>query len=1832
MGASSLEFDTYELRTGGALSLLKKLPDESVQTVCTSPPYYSLRNYGTAPEIWGGEDDCEHQWGPEIPGDTRGGSGPSSKEKRTGEEKTSYGRSAPRGRFCEICNAWQGELGLEPTIALFIEHLVAIFREVRRVLRPDGTCFLNIADTYYNAPSKKAQNNGRKEPWNLKRKDLCGVPQRLVLALQEEGWVWRNDNVWSKAGGNCPRCYYRIEKGSTKPECLASDTPVFLQDNGLCIRRPLDYVLQNEHRLQELLILTPSGWQPIYNVWATRKIAVTARAGKVSQIVASSDHRFPIVHDRRHGYVHDTPLGQIRDTGYNDHLLYADISPHLTASIRAIDLVEVSSGLGHPYDVKVCLDNSELLARGTGAEISERYDYAVKKYPCSNGYWSYGGPLIQTIARGRIPLEVVIGEKLSYEAGTLTGTQKSDTTPTLIPLDEALGRLVGFYAAEGGFIDIDRYPNQHAGKFSFHVDESDYVQFVVKQLSALGTIASVSHDKNCNATYVKFCSSPLRLLFKHLVPGSCKTKSLNLDVILNAPLEFRQGLLAGYLEGDGHKYYVASASKQLIDDYAVVAASVGYMPSRYAGEQFDKRTSKTYKHYALKITKRDMKEGMRRSDGSRLVTLRDKKTTGEEIDMIDLEVEGGLFIIDNGLVTHNSVKDRFVRAHEYVYMLVKQRSYFFDHVVVREPHTPAARRDVFHLSNSNYRGAHTACVDEKTECLTSEGWKHHSDLRVGELAAHYDIDNDCLSWAPIELIARYDVVDEELVHCQSNSIDMLMTDNHRCVIRRRHRRTRKLQAPVIVQASQLKPSHLIPTTAKWDWAPDTHIATELAELLGWYVSDGCERSEKTAVDIYQSRSAKPQNVDRIETLLKSVGANWSTYERIREETIMPGGGIAGPSQMVCFHIMGDVARKLRDMAPGKKLQPGCLLWSDDLINSLLDGLIAGDGHVRKDDGRRSFIQSDVHQAGLVQALAIRAGLSAVMSPRASVGDYDDTYAVYMNDYQTRGLRGANGRENRISRVSYTGVVWCPKLPNGTWVARRNGRVFITGNTMPESLAELCVRGGSPDGGSCSKCMTPYKRLTKKKSLSKEQKIKWGASADGVYEGKALKEYEDHGAEDPSALKRRILERVRFTETIGWEQTCKCKDSEPVGAVVLDPFSGCYDADTSVLTRRGFVTWSSITNTDEFATRDSTGIITYSRPIRLIRYHYEGVMHHYKGRSLDLLVTPDHQMLVREHHSSEYHLVPSHEMTYRYYRIPNRSTWGGKLSDSIRVGNCDLPSEAWLKFVGLFIAEGSVRWTGANPGYGVYVKQSKSQQAVDEVRRTFVALREFGRYREHTYEGVTEFILQQKDIHEYCKTLGRQSERCIPRQILDLDVTLLKHVFDGLMLGDGCVYGGGRAAYYTSSAQLANDVAELIIKLGHAATIDKRWRDESTIKGRVVQPNYPEYCVRARYSQDTKVDTYRMRSEVDYSGEVFCADVPPNHTLLVERNGKISWCGNSGTTGAVALRHGRRYIGLELLASNNVEIAKPRLDAELEARKSIAQIDYLPTTSGVYQGKAEILLHRVPPESVRLILTDPPYNVSKENNFDTMGRTGIDFEWDGGFDQETWVRLADKALMPGGSLVLWNDWKVLGSVAHLLMDLGYEVKRPLTWIKSNPWPRNVQSSPVQRTEYGLWAVKRIKKTTKWVHNLRPHLSYEDLIFRYAVPGGKKDERHKTKKPDDMFREIIQIFSNPGDLVLDPFVGGGTTSFAAAAEGRRFICFDESERWTQRSIERGELGKEALPLQFAASPVSKAKEAHKKYKKLCKKLGVDPITFELLPEKPKKPDVTSNELPAVVQTEE
>jgi len=189
---------------GNCIEKLKELEDQSVNCCVTSPPYWGLRDYGTAKWV-GGDPDCSH------------------KRDSKFSESCSTGQKALEGAIgdgiykttCKRCGAVREDeqLGLEETPEEYVDNLVKVFREVKRVLRDDGTLWLNLGDSYCmtSMRGKNSSFNGcvdqskqgivgieKHIPDGLKPKDLVGIPWRVAFALQADGWYLRQDIIWHK--------------------------------------------------------------------------------------------------------------------------------------------------------------------------------------------------------------------------------------------------------------------------------------------------------------------------------------------------------------------------------------------------------------------------------------------------------------------------------------------------------------------------------------------------------------------------------------------------------------------------------------------------------------------------------------------------------------------------------------------------------------------------------------------------------------------------------------------------------------------------------------------------------------------------------------------------------------------------------------------------------------------------------------------------------------------------------------------------------------------------------------------------------------------------------------------------------------------------------------------------------------------------------------------------------------------------------------------------------------------------------------------------------------------------------------------------------------------------------------------------------------------------------------------------------------------------------------------------------------------------------------------------------------------------------------------------
>jgi DNA modification methylase len=203
---------SHTILTGDCREMLETLPDQSVQCVVTSPPYFGLRDYGTAQ--WdGGHAGCDHSQKRSTSTSSLGiGKGLASHESAMRHQESLV---IPYRDQCGKCGAVRvdRQIGLEPTLTEYIATMVDVFREVRRVLRDDGTLWLNIGDSYNAQPGQRKTTDaaGPKQLTNgastgspsrfdagLKPKDLMMVPARLAIALQDDGWWLRSDIIWAK--------------------------------------------------------------------------------------------------------------------------------------------------------------------------------------------------------------------------------------------------------------------------------------------------------------------------------------------------------------------------------------------------------------------------------------------------------------------------------------------------------------------------------------------------------------------------------------------------------------------------------------------------------------------------------------------------------------------------------------------------------------------------------------------------------------------------------------------------------------------------------------------------------------------------------------------------------------------------------------------------------------------------------------------------------------------------------------------------------------------------------------------------------------------------------------------------------------------------------------------------------------------------------------------------------------------------------------------------------------------------------------------------------------------------------------------------------------------------------------------------------------------------------------------------------------------------------------------------------------------------------------------------------------------------------------------------
>ncbi|MBT9166925.1 MAG: hypothetical protein DDT19_00249 [Syntrophomonadaceae bacterium] len=331
-------------------------------------------------------------------------------------------------------------------------------------------------------------------------------------------------------------------------------------------------------------------------------------------------------------------------------------------------------------------------------------------------------------------------------------------------------------------------------------------------------------------------------------------------------------------------------------------------------------------------------------------------------------------------------------------------------------------------------GVHEICVDEETECLTKEGFKKYNELKLGELILTLNIKTRKAEWKPVENI-HIQNFEGHLNHLENWNISALVTDEHSWpVYSRRNGKKRRTEENLklwLCKTKNLLGNYEIPvsTPISEKEFPSATYSDDFVELMGWIVTEGTyNNSHPTAnyISITQSIKKHPRQAGRIEQLLGRICPDY--WSDIYKDPSYKRWNFGQP-----------LSATIKRMFPDKRLSAEfiCRLTKPQL-QLLLDTLIDGDGS--RNGKRASYFSTDKILIDQVQIIGILLGLS----PRITVAHrppYQDLYRLIFKSYRNTSVRFANYKTR-----PYDGIIWCPSTVNKTFLARRDGKTYFTGNS------------------------------------------------------------------------------------------------------------------------------------------------------------------------------------------------------------------------------------------------------------------------------------------------------------------------------------------------------------------------------------------------------------------------------------------------------------------------------------------------------------------------------------------------------------------------------------------------------------------------------------------------------------------------------------------------------------------------------------------------------------------------------------------------------------------
>jgi len=359
---------------------------------------------------------------------------------------------------------------------------------------------------------------------------------------------------------------------------------------------------------------------------------------------------------------------------------------------------------------------------------------------------------------------------------------------------------------------------------------------------------------------------------------------------------------------------------------------------------------------------------------------------------------------------------------------------------------------------------------------------------------------------------------------------------------------------------------------------------------------------------------------------------------------------------------------------------------------------------------------------------------------------------------------------------------------------------------------------------------------------------------------------------------------------------------------------CYDGKTEILTERGWIFFRDIMPSDKVAALSHDGNLEYIQPENIFADYYIGDIFYIQSRQVDLAVTPSHNIYVnlniRADEWEGFTLRKLNELPiHKRMRFKKNANWIGercnwhiipsvpKFGNQARIGKetgvITVLMDDWLEFLGYYLSEGSIRYhTKTKVPYTTTLSQ------VDPYVK--------GRMIECLERLSLPYGISDKNIYIYSKQLashlsplGNCYKKHVPDYIKKLCPVQIRILLDAMVLGDGWIdKKTGSTHYVTSSKQLANDVTELLLKIGQSGNLYKT-RSKGSVGyvpgGGLAQAKEDIWVIsfiRERQNEPNINTNGAQHIKVKhYNGPIFCVEVP-DHVIYVRRNGKPVWCGNS----------------------------------------------------------------------------------------------------------------------------------------------------------------------------------------------------------------------------------------------------------------------------------------------------------------------------------------------------